>query len=66
MQDERDLVESLEGEDGATTTFPLSCMWWDLVLSLFIMWEDCTCECVGAIWKIGLTGGRGAGRDKFC
>ena len=28
--------------------------------------EDCTGECVGEIWKFGLIGGGGTGRDKFC
>jgi hypothetical protein len=65
MQDETDLAESLEGEEGSTTTFPFSCMWWDLVLSLFLAWEVCTGECAGEIWTFGLTGGGGACRDKF-
>jgi hypothetical protein len=64
MRDETYLVESLEGEEGETSTFPLSCMWWDSVLSLFIAWEDCTGECAGEIWTFGLTSGGGVGRDK--
>jgi hypothetical protein len=66
MWDETNLVESLEGEEGSVPTFPFSCMWWVLVLSLFLAWEDCTGECVGEIWTFGLTGGGGASRDKFC
>jgi hypothetical protein len=65
MRDETDLAESLEGEEGAATVFPLSCAWWASVLSLLLAWEDCTCECAGAIWTIGLTGEGGAGRDKL-
>ena len=49
MQDETDLVESLEGEEGEATTFPLSCMWWASILSLFLVWEDYTGECAGEI-----------------
>jgi hypothetical protein len=64
MWDEINLVESLEGEEGARTTFPLSCIWWASVLSLLLEWEDCTGECARAIWTFGLAGG-GAGRDKF-
>jgi hypothetical protein len=64
MRDETDLAESLEGEEGTTTTFPLSCAWWDSVLSLLIVWEECTGDCVGEIWIIGLTSG-GAGREKL-
>jgi len=45
--DDMDLVESLEGEEGAATAFPLSCMWWDLVLSLLLVWEDVTYP----LWK---------------
>ena len=65
MWDETDLVESLEGEEGAATTFPLSCAWWALVLSLLLVWEDCTCECAGEIWTFGLTSGGGAYRYKL-
>jgi hypothetical protein len=65
MRDETDLVESLEGEEGVTTIFPLSCAWWASVLSLLLAWEDCIGECVGEAWTIGLTGGGGAGRDKL-
>jgi hypothetical protein len=65
MQDEMDLVESLEGEEGATTTFPLSCVWWASVLSLLLVWEDCIGECAREILVIGLTGGGGAYRDKL-
>jgi hypothetical protein len=52
-----DLAESIEGEEGATTNFSLSCAWWASVLSLFLAWEECTGECVGEIWTIGLTSG---------
>ena len=65
MGDERDLAESLEGEEGAATTFPLSCAWWASVLSLLLTWEDCIGECAGEIWTIGLTGGGEVGRDKL-
>jgi hypothetical protein len=65
MQDETDLVESLEGEEGEATIFPFSCMWWDSVLSLFLAWEECMGKFVGEIWTFGLTGGGGAGREKF-
>jgi hypothetical protein len=67
IHDDTDLVESLEGEEGEATTFPLSCIWRASVLSLFLVWEDCTGECAGEIWEFGLTGGGGAGvaKDKF-
>jgi hypothetical protein len=65
MWDETDLAKSLEGEEGATTTFPLSGAWWALGFILLIMWEDCIGECVGAAWTIGLTGGGGVGREKL-
>jgi hypothetical protein len=65
MRDETDLVESLEGEEGEKTAFHLSCVWWDLVLSLFLVWEDCTGKCAGEIWTFGLTGGGGVDRDKL-
>ena len=65
MRDETDLSESLEGEEGATSNFPLSCMWWDSILSIFLTWEDCIGECVGEIWTFGLAGGGEAVRDKF-
>jgi hypothetical protein len=42
-----DFAESLEGEEGEATIFPLSCMWWALVLSLLLAWEDYTSECAG-------------------
>jgi hypothetical protein len=32
---------------------------------LFPAWEDCTGECAGASWTIGLTGGGGVVRDKL-
>ena len=51
MRDETDLAESLEGEEGETTTFPLSCAWWASVLSLLLAWEDYTGECV--LIKVG-------------
>ena len=60
-----DFPESFEREEGETTTFPLSCVWWDSVLSLLIGWKDCTGECAGEIWTIGLTRGQGEGRDKL-
>jgi hypothetical protein len=47
--DDTDLYESLEGEEGATTTLPLSCTWCASVLSLLLAWEDCTGESVGEI-----------------
>jgi hypothetical protein len=65
IQDDIDLAESLEGEEGETTTFPLSSMWWASVLILFLAWEDCTGECARKIWTFGLTGGGGGGKDKF-
>jgi hypothetical protein len=65
IRDDTDLVESLEGEEGEATTFPLSCMWWASILSIFLAWEDCAGECAEEIWKFGLTRGGGAGRDKF-
>jgi hypothetical protein len=65
MQDETNLAESLEGEEGVATNFSLSCMWWDLVLSLLFALEDYTGESTGEIWTFGLTGGGGEGRDKF-
>jgi hypothetical protein len=65
MQDEIDLAESLEGEEGVEIAFHLSCIWWASVLSLLLGWEDCTGECARPIWTFGLTGGRGASRDKF-
>jgi hypothetical protein len=49
MQDETDLDESLEGEEGETTNFPLSCIWWALVLTLLLAWKVCTSECTGEI-----------------
>jgi hypothetical protein len=65
MRDEIDLAESFEGEEGVETTFPLSGSWWDSVFNLFLAWEDCTGECAGESWTIGLSGGGGAGRDKL-
>jgi hypothetical protein len=65
MRDEKVLDESIEGEEGVTTNFPLSCIWWALVLSLFLAWEDCIGECAGEIWKFGLGVGGGVGRNKF-
>jgi hypothetical protein len=47
MQDEIDLAESLEGEEGATTNFPLSGAWWASVFNLLLVWEDCMGECAG-------------------
>jgi hypothetical protein len=65
MRDEMDLAESLEGEEGEATTFPLSGACWALVFNLFLVWEDCNGECAGVAWTIGLTGGGEAGRDKL-
>jgi hypothetical protein len=65
MQDETDLTESLEGEEGEISTFPLSCVLWVSILSLFLEWEYCTDECEGEIWKFRLIGGGGADRDKL-
>jgi len=65
MWDETDLDESLEGEEGAATTFPLSCMCCDSVLSLLLAWEDYTGECAREIWTFELTDGGGACRDKL-
>jgi hypothetical protein len=65
MQDETDLAKSFEGEEGATTTFPLLGAWWASIFNLLLAWEDCTSECVGASWTIWLTGGGGVGRDKL-
>jgi hypothetical protein len=48
-----DLAESLEGEEGETSYFPLSCMWWALVLSLFLAWDDSTGECAGESGNLG-------------
>jgi hypothetical protein len=55
MRDETNLAESFEGEEGETTTFPLSGAWWALIFNLFLVWEDCTGECAGEAWTIGLT-----------
>jgi hypothetical protein len=65
MWDETDLAESFEGEEGAAVNFPLSGAWWASVFNLFLAWEEFTGECVGESWKIWLTGGGGAGRDKL-
>jgi hypothetical protein len=65
IQDDTDLAESLEEEEGETTNLPLSYTWWASILSLFLAWEDCTSECVGIIWKFGLTHGRGGGKYNF-
>ena len=59
------MAESLEGEEGEASTFPLSGAWWDSIFNLFLAWEDCTGECAGEAWKIWLTGGGGVGRDKL-
>jgi hypothetical protein len=59
MQDETDLAESLEGEEGTATDFPLSGAWWDSFFSLLLVWEDCRGDCAEEAWKIGLTGGGG-------
>ena len=47
MWDKMVLFESLEGEEGEESNFPLSCMWWASVLSLLLAWEDFTGECLG-------------------
>jgi hypothetical protein len=65
MQDETDLAESLEGEEGVATDFPLSSAWWASFFSLLLVWEYCTGECAGSSWTIWLTGGGGVGRDKL-
>jgi hypothetical protein len=49
IRDDTDLIESLKGEEGETTTFPLPCVWWASILILFLAWEDYTGECVGEI-----------------
>jgi len=59
-----DLSESLEGEEGVTMDFPLSDAWWDSVFNLFLAWEDCTSEWLGAYFTMGFKGG-GAGKDKL-
>jgi hypothetical protein len=34
--------------------FPLSKAWWASVFNLLLVWEDCTGECLGATWTMGL------------
>jgi hypothetical protein len=64
MREDTNLVESFEGEEGATTTFPLSGARWASVFNLLLAWEYCTSEWTWEAWTIQLTGG-GAGRDKL-
>jgi hypothetical protein len=65
MWNEMDLAESLKGEEGEASNFPLSDAWWDSIFNIFLAWEDCTDKCVGESWTIGLTSGGGVGRDKL-
>jgi hypothetical protein len=65
IRDDTNLDESLEGEEGETTTFPLLCMWWDSILSPLLVWEDYTSEFAGGIWTFGLTGGGGTSKEIF-
>jgi hypothetical protein len=52
MRDDIDLPESFEGEEGATTTFPLIGAWWALVFNLFLAWKNYTGEWVRETWTI--------------
>ena len=52
MWDEIDLALSFEGEEGPTTSFPLSGAWWDSIFNLLFAWEDYTGEWTGAAWTI--------------
>jgi hypothetical protein len=54
----------MEGEEGATLSFPLSSACWASVFNLFLAWEDCTGEWLGASWTMGFKGG-GAGKVKL-
>jgi hypothetical protein len=47
IHEDMDLLESLTGEEGATTTFPLLDAWWVSVFNLLLAWEDCTGEWLG-------------------
>jgi hypothetical protein len=47
-----DLEESFKGEEGATTTFPLSRAWWASIFNLFLALEDYVGEWTGATWTI--------------
>jgi len=64
IREDTDLSELLEGEEGATTTFPLSSAWWASFFNLFLVWEDCTCKLLGETWAMGLTD-RGGGKYKL-
>ena len=47
-----DLAESFEGEEGETTTFPLSGAWWTSLFNPFLSWEDYTGEWTREPWTI--------------
>jgi len=71
IREDTDLLEPLEGEEGATMDFPLSRAWWASIFNLWasvfnllLAWEDCTSEWSGAAWTMGLIGG-GAGNVKL-
>jgi hypothetical protein len=64
IREDMDLSESLEGEEGAGVTFPLSNAWRALVFNLLLAWEDCTGEWLGATWAMGFKDG-GAGNVKL-
>jgi hypothetical protein len=55
-----DLLEPLEGEEGAAVDFPLSRAWWASVFNILLAWEDFTGEWSVATWTMGLIGGEAA------
>jgi hypothetical protein len=44
IREDTNLSEPLEGEEGKSTTFPLSRAWWASVFNLLLAWEDFTGE----------------------
>jgi hypothetical protein len=52
MREDKDLIKSFEGEEGASMAFPLSGAWWDSVFNLLLAWEDYIGEWKRAAWTI--------------